>query len=85
MTTHPDLNFSVEGHTDSDGSDESNLVLSEKRAMAVKDALVGKGIDEKRLSTVGHGESKPLNDNSTPENRAKNRRVEFIKKDNTGL
>jgi len=78
MNDHADLKFSVEGHTDSDGTDESNQILSEQRASAVKDAFTEKGIDGSRLTTKGYGESQPLTDNSTAEKKAKNRRVEFI-------
>ncbi|WP_430815653.1 OmpA family protein [Carboxylicivirga sp. RSCT41] len=79
MNEHADLSFSVEGHTDSDGNDASNQKLSEERAAAVKNTLVGKGIAAERLSTSGFGESKPIDTNSTPEGKANNRRVEFIK------
>lgn len=78
MQDHSEIKFRIEGHTDSDGSDESNITLSEQRAGAVKDALVTRGIDGARLSTKGYGESKPVTDNSTADNKAKNRRVEFI-------
>ncbi|MCP3952553.1 MAG: OmpA family protein [Desulfobacterales bacterium] len=79
MKKHQDLRLSVEGHTDSDGKKSSNQELSEKRAAAVKDALVDSGIAPSRLKTKGHGESKPVNDNSTAEGKANNRRVEFVK------
>jgi len=78
MNGHPEIKFKVEGHTDSDGSEESNLKLSDQRSAAVKDAIVLKGIDASRLSTKGYGESHPLTDNSTPDKKAKNRRVEFV-------
>lgn len=78
MKDHAEIKFSVEGHTDSDGTEESNLKLSGQRADAVKNAMVSKGIDGSRLSTKGYGESQPLADNSTPEGKAKNRRVEFV-------
>jgi OmpA-OmpF porin, OOP family len=79
MKEHPDLKFSIEGHTDSDGEESFNQKLSEERAMAVKTALVESGIDQSRLETKGWGETKPLNSNSTPEEKSNNRRVEFIK------
>lgn len=73
-------NILIVGHTDSDGSDAANLELSKKRAASVKRALVNEfGIDANRLSTDGKGESVPLNKNSTPSEKAANRRVEFIK------
>ena len=78
MNEHSELKFNIEGHTDSDGSDEFNKSLSKKRAMAVKDAMVLKGVDGIKLTTVGYGESRPIDDNSTPEGKAKNRRVEFL-------
>ncbi|HSH20960.1 MAG TPA: OmpA family protein, partial [Draconibacterium sp.] len=79
MVEHNDLNFSVEGHTDSDGDDSFNQKLSEERAAAVKQLLVEMGIDNGRLETKGFGESKPVDSNATPEGKANNRRVEFIK------
>ncbi len=79
MKAHEDLKLRVEGHTDSDGEKGFNQELSEKRAAAVKDVLVESGIASSRLKTKGHGESKPVNDNSTPEGKANNRRVEFVK------
>ncbi|MCB0749441.1 MAG: OmpA family protein [Ignavibacteriae bacterium] len=79
MEEHSDLNFSIEGHTDSDGDESSNQRLSEKRATAVKSVLVEQGIDETRFSTKGFGESIPLDSNSTSEGKANNRRVEFVK------
>lgn len=79
MSEHSDLNFSVEGHTDSEGNDESNQKLSEERATAVKNLLVEMGVDSSRLSIKGFGESEPLDSNSTSEGKANNRRVEFIK------
>jgi len=70
----------IVGHTDSDGKDADNLVLSQKRAASVKRALVNEfGIDIHRLSSDGKGESVPLNKNATPAEKAQNRRVEFVK------
>lgn len=79
MKDHPDLKFSVEGHTDSDGDDASNLKLSEERAQTVKSTMVKFGISADRLSTKGMGELAPLDSNDTPEGKANNRRVEFVK------
>ena len=79
MEKYPELQFSIEGHTDSDGSENSNLELSTKRAAAVKAMLISKGIDESRLQSIGKGETSPLNDNKTVEDKANNRRVEFVK------
>jgi outer membrane protein OmpA-like peptidoglycan-associated protein len=78
MRDNPTLNVSVEGHADSVGSDAYNQTLSEKRAVAVKNYLVGAGIDGARISTVGYGESKPIASNDTAEGRAQNRRAEII-------
>lgn len=80
MKQAKDIKLSVEGHTDSDGSNESNQKLSEARAKAVVDEIVKGGIDASRLSSAGFGEEKPIADNSTSEGKAKNRRVELIKK-----
>lgn len=79
MNEHQDLKFSIEGHTDSDGEESFNLQLSEQRANAVKEALVGLGIDMSRMQSKGLGESVPVSDNNNPEGKANNRRVEFVK------
>lgn len=79
MQDNPDIKFEVGGHTDSDGDDAYNLKLSQQRAEAVKDQLVKMGIDASRLAAKGYGEGKPLTDNTTPEGKANNRRVEFVK------
>jgi outer membrane protein OmpA-like peptidoglycan-associated protein len=71
--------FEVGGYTDADGSDASNLTLSQKRADAVKTQLVSMGIDAGRLTAKGYGETKPIADNTTFEGKAQNRRVEFVK------
>ena len=75
----PALRFSIEGHTDNQGGNAINQPLSEARAAAVKDWLVAKGTPADRLQTRGHGESRPMDSNATPEGRANNRRVEFVK------
>lgn len=79
LQKQPDLKFSVEGHTDSDGDDKLNQTLSEARAKTVKDRLISMGIDASRLTSTGWGESKPIGENNTPEGKATNRRVEFVK------
>lgn len=71
------LSLSLTGHTDNIGSPKYNLRLSRERAQVVKDYLVEKGIDPERISVDGKGIEEPLNDNSTEENRAANRRVEL--------
>jgi OOP family OmpA-OmpF porin len=65
------------GHTDSDGSDAYNQKLSVRRADAVKDYLVSKGVEKNRVYTEGKGEKQPVADNKTKEGKAKNRRVEI--------
>lgn len=70
-------NFEIDGHTDSDGSEEYNQVLSEKRANSVKNFLVSQGVTAE-ITTKGYGESKPVASNDTAEGKQKNRRVEII-------
>lgn len=72
-----ELKISLEGHTDSDGTEEYNMKLSKSRVEAVKDFLVANGVDASRIKTSYYGESKPIADNSTEEGKAKNRRVEM--------
>lgn len=69
---------SIEGHTDDQGTDAYNVKLSDQRAKSVLDYLVSKGIDAKRLTSKGFGESKPIASNATEEGKEQNRRVEFI-------
>jgi OOP family OmpA-OmpF porin len=71
--------FEIDGHTDSDGPADKNLKLSKDRADAVRTQLVAMGIDGSRLTTKGFGASKPIAENNSPEGKANNRRVEFIK------
>ena len=70
-------NLFVDGHTDSNGSDASNMVLSQKRTNAVKAYLASKGIPDSQITATGYGESKPIADNKTSLGRSKNRRVEL--------
>jgi OOP family OmpA-OmpF porin len=79
LTENPQLRFSIEGHTDNQGSPGINQPLSDRRAAAVKDWLTVKGIDPARMKTRGLGDGKPIDGNQTAEGRANNRRVEFIK------
>lgn len=76
----PSLRISIEGHTDSTGDAKKNKVLSEERAKAVLSAIGKEGIDGKRLAVVGWGQEKPIADNKTEDGKAKNRRVELVKK-----
>ncbi len=73
----PDLNIEIGGHTDSDGSNAANQRLSERRAASVASYLQSKGIPAPRMIVVGYGESRPLVSNSTAQNKARNRRIEF--------
>jgi OOP family OmpA-OmpF porin len=73
---YPRASFTIEGHTDSVGSEKSNQILSERRANAVRDYLIANGISDDRLSAVGYGEATPIDDNKTRAGRANNRRVE---------
>ncbi|HRF54119.1 MAG TPA: OmpA family protein [Aquimonas sp.] len=68
----------IEGHTDSQGSANLNQVLSQKRAEAVRDALIAAGVPANRLHAMGAGEDRPIDDNSSSEGRARNRRVEIV-------
>ncbi|MGG6229944.1 OmpA family protein [Tenacibaculum sp. SDUM215027] len=78
MKEYPKANFSIQGHTDSSGSNSLNQRLSEKRAKAVLDYLITKGgVDSKRLTSAGFGEDYPIADNKTRAGRAENRRVEI--------
>ncbi len=77
MNEYPDVNIEIQGHTDSDGSDEANLTLSQSRADVCKEYAISKGIAAARLTAVGYGETKPIVGNDTPANKAKNRRTEF--------
>ena len=75
----PDIRVEVDGFTDSDGSAAYNLRLSQKRAEAVQQYLTEHGVDPSRLRAKGFGEAKPIADNTTPEGKARNRRVELSK------
>ncbi len=77
LNANPDLKLSVHGHTDNTGKADKNQTLSDNRANAVKQYLISKGIDEARLSSMGHGQDEPVADNKTSAGRAKNRRVEL--------
>lgn len=78
LEENPDIRVSIQGHTDSRGTDEYNLKLSERRANAVYRYLVAGGIAPSRLEVVGFGESRPVASNETESGRAENRRVELV-------
>ena len=80
MKANPTARFEVQGHTDNQGSDKVNDPLSQQRAEAVVKALEALGVDGFNLRAVGKGSHEPVADNSTDAGRAKNRRVEFVKK-----
>ena len=80
MKENPSLKVSIEGHTDGAGNAAANKSLSEKRAQSVVAALKAAGIAADRLTAAGWGSEKPIADNKTEEGRAKNRRVELVKK-----
>jgi outer membrane protein OmpA-like peptidoglycan-associated protein len=73
----PKMRIEISGHTDKTGSEPINFKLSEARAKAVMDYLVKKGIAQSRIEYKGFGSLQPISDNTTPQGRAKNRRVEF--------
>lgn len=76
----PDVRLSIEGHTDSDGSDDHNMTLSQNRANSVRQYLIKTyGVSTERLEAKGWGESKPIDTNDSPEGKANNRRVELVK------
>lgn len=78
MQKNPNIKIRLEGHTDNVGIADSNMAISERRAIAVMQAVIKKGIDPKRLSVKGWGDTHPLADNNTADSRARNRRVEII-------
>jgi outer membrane protein OmpA-like peptidoglycan-associated protein len=80
LKSNPELKISVEGHTDNVGTPASNKTLSEERAKSVVSAIVSQGIATERLSSSGYGQDKPIGDNTTEEGRARNRRVELVRK-----
>ncbi len=80
LKSAPTLKLSIEGHTDNVGTPAANKTLSENRAQSVMQAIVADGIDARRLTAAGFGQANPIADNRTEEGRAKNRRVELVKK-----
>lgn len=78
LSTHKNVEIEIDGHTDNNGNDDANMQLSENRAKAVYDYLLGKKISKSRLTFRGFGKTKPIDSNETIEGRQKNRRVEFV-------
>jgi OOP family OmpA-OmpF porin len=79
LRDNPDLKFEIDGHTDNTGTPAHNAMLSQQRADAVKVQLIAMGVDGSRLTTKGFGDTRSISDNITPEGKAINRRVEFVK------
>ena len=77
LNKYEGANLYIDGHTDSNGSDEFNQLLSQKRTNAVRIYLIEKGIADSRITATGFGESKPIASNETALGKAKNRRVEL--------
>jgi len=77
----PTANIEVAGHTDADGDTATNQTLSEKRAQAVVDYLVKPGLPASRFSAIGYGSTQPVAANDTDEGKARNRRIEFVVKE----
>ena len=80
----PDRRLLIEGYTDSVGGDAYNQELSQRRALAVRDALAQRGVDAGRVTVAGYGKAFPVADNGSPEGRAMNRRVEIVIADEKG-
>jgi len=77
LVARPDARIVLHGHTDDVGPPGANLALSARRAAAVRDGLVARGVAEERLTTRGHGDTRPVASNATAEGRFLNRRIEF--------
>lgn len=84
LLAFPSIRIEVQGHTDSDGPDNKNLLLSAKRARSVVEYLINRGVHPDRLEYVGYGETKPIVANNSKANKAVNRRVEFRRLDTPG-
>ncbi len=78
LNDNPAMKIQINGHTDRDGGEKANLILSEKRTISVRDYLIRMGISAERLTTKGYGETQLLDTSETPEGKARNRRTEFI-------
>jgi outer membrane protein OmpA-like peptidoglycan-associated protein len=84
LGVYPERSVRIEGHTDSLGDDAANQQLSERRAAAVRDALLSRGIAAARVEAVGYGETRPIADNRTESGRQKNRCIEIVLSDEHG-
>jgi len=80
LRKYPNAKVTIAGHASSDGSAAYNQKLSEKRANAVRDAVIAAGIDADRVDAKGYGENQPIDKNSTRAGRSKNRRVDFARR-----
>lgn len=78
LKVNKDRDMTIEGHTDNQGNRQANIDLGQHRAESVKDYIVSRGVDGSRVKAVGIGQDRPIADNSNPEGRANNRRVEII-------
>src|SRR5262245_56656875 len=78
LAVYPERSVRIEGHTDSAGDDAANQALSERRAGAVRDALLARGVEATRVEAIGYGETRPIADNGTPSGRQKHRRIEIV-------
>ncbi len=78
LNNSPKANVLIEGHTDNKGDEQLNKQLSSKRALAITQYMINKGIEASRLKTIGYGSAKPIADNSSELGRAKNRRTSFV-------
>lgn len=85
LKQYPQRRLLIEGYTDGIGSEAYNLQLSERRAAAVRNALMMRGVDPSRITTRGYGKAYPVADNGTAEGRALNRRVEVVIADEQGV
>lgn len=77
LKAESDLKVTIEGHTDNVGDPAKNMTLSQARTESVKTYLMARGISADRITATGYGSTKPVADNTTPQGKAKNRRVEF--------
>ena len=78
LKKYPRIRYEIQGHTDSQGGDMFNMLLSAERAATVKNYLVSQGVSEDNLIAIGYGKNMPIADNNTVQGRAQNRRVQFV-------